>query len=419
MSSEFEQNLEKYAEVIIKVALNLQSGQKLCIFSPFTFGVSIELAPLIRLITKKAYQIGARFVEVMWYDEKVHLTRFQHAPLDTFTEFPKWKFDFMYNHVKGGNPVLLIIAHNPDLLIGQDLEKLKLSQQTYFKGTEQIVKLNKDHPVNSTYIACAIDGWANKVFPNLPLDKRKEKLWDMIFEMCRVKSEDPILAWQDHINRLKERSDYLTKKHYIALKYSAPGTNLTIGLPKDHIWRSGAMTTKSGIEHPVNVPTEEVFTTPHYKKTEGFVTSTKPLNYAGSLIEDLKFEFSEGKIVKATAKRGEEDLQNLISIDEGASYLGEVALVPHSSPISKLGILFFNTLIDENASCHIAFGRGIRFSIKNGQKMSDEEFTAAGGNISKVHIDFMIGSGEIDIDGVLDDGTVEPVMINGEWVFEV
>lgn len=419
MSSEFEQNLEKYAELIIKVALKLQSGQKLCIYSSFTFGVSIELAPLIRLITKKAYQVGARFVEVMWYDEEVYLTRFQHAPLDTFSEFPKWKYDFMYNHVKEGNPILFILAHDPDLLTGQDPEKIKLFQQTYFKGVEEIVKLNKDHPANNTYIACAIDGWANKVFPNLPLEERKQKLWGMIFEMCRVKSEDPVLAWQDHINQLNERSDYLTKKHYISLKYSAPGTNLTIGLPKDHIWRSGTMTTKSGIVHPMNVPTEEVFTTPHYKETEGFVTSTKPLNYAGSLIEDFKFEISEGKIVKVTAKRGEEELQNLINIDERASYLGEVALVPNSSPISQLGILFFNTLIDENASCHIAFGRGIRTGIKDGEKMSDDEFTAAGGNISKIHVDFMIGSEDLDIDGILDNGTVEPVMRNGEWAFEV
>jgi len=419
MSSEFEKNLEKYAEVIIKVALNLQSGQKLCIYSPFTFGVPIELAPIIRLITKKAYEVGAKLVDVMWYDEEIYLERFQHAPLDSFTEFPKWKYDYMYDHAKEGNPILYILADNPDLLTGQDLEKLKLFQQTYFKGIEKIVKLMKDHPSNSTYIACAVDGWANKVFPNLQLDKRKEKLWDMIFEMCRVKFEEPVLAWQNHIKQLKERGNYLTKKHYTGLKYSAPGTNLTIGLPKDHIWRSGTMTTKSGIKNAVNVPTEEVFTTPHYKKTEGFVTSTRSLNYAGSLIEEFKIEFSEGKIIKATAKKGEEDLQNLINIDVVASYLGEVALVPNSSPIAQLGILFFNSLIDENASCHIALGRGINYSIKNGEHMSDEDFIAAGGNISKVHIDFMIGSGEMDIYGVLDDGTVEPVMKNGEWAFEV
>ncbi|MFX0154419.1 MAG: aminopeptidase, partial [Candidatus Hodarchaeota archaeon] len=348
-----------------------------------------------------------------------YLTRFQHAPLDSFTEFPEWKYDFMYNHVKEGNPILFIIANNPDLLTNQDSEKLKVFQQTYFKGIKEIAKLNNDHPANSTYVAAASEGWASKVFPNLESEERKKKLWDNIFEMCRVKSRDPILAWQDHINLLKERSNYLTKKHYSALKYNGPGINLTIGLPKDHIWRSGTMTTKSGIEHAVNVPTEEIFTTPQYDKTEGFLTATKPLNFAGSLIESLKFKFSEGKIVEATAKSGEEDLQNLINIDEGASYLGEVALVPHSSPISQLGILFFNTLIDENASCHIAFGKGIRNGIKNGQIMSEEEFKAAGGNISKVHVDFMVGSEDLDIDGILDDGNVDPIIKDGEWAFEV
>ena len=419
MSSEFEKNLDKYAEVIIKVALNLQPGQKLCIYGPFTFGVSIELAPLVRLIAEKAYKNGARHVDVWWYDENLRLKRFQHAPLDTFTEFPTWKYDFLYKFIEEGNAVLSIIAWNPDLLTEQDPEKIKLFQHTYFKESEPVTKLMKNRPTNFSYIAGPVEGWANKIFPDFPLEKRKEKLWDMIFKMCRVNQEDPVAAWRNHVNQLKARQNYLTYKQYSALKFNAPGTNLTIGLPKDHLWDSGYMTTQNGIEHAVNVPTEEVFTTPHKDKTEGFVTATKPLYYGESLIEDFKLTFSEGKITEAIAKKGEEFLQNFIKTDEGANRLGEVALVPHSSPISQMDMLFYNTLIDENASCHLAFGKGLRYGIKNGKKMTDEEFAAVGGNYSKIHIDFMIGSDEMDVDGILEDDTTEPIMRSGEWAFEV
>ncbi|MFX0003775.1 MAG: aminopeptidase [Candidatus Hodarchaeota archaeon] len=419
MSSEFEKNLEKYAEVLVKVALNLQPGQKLFVYGPFTIGVPLELAPLVRLVAEKAYKCGATHVEVKWYDENLRLTRFQHAPLDSFTEFPIWIYDYIQQFIKEGNALLSFIAWNPDLLSEQDPEKIKLFQQTYFKGIEQVSKLMQSYPTNLSYVAGPVEGWAKKVFPNLPQESRINKLWDMIFEMCRVKEKDPISAWREHINQLKKRQDYLNKKKYQTLQFNAPGTNLTIGLPKDHRWVSGNITTKSGIEHAVNVPTEEIFTTPHKNKTEGFVKATKPLYFAEGLMEDFKLTFSEGKIIEATARKGEEFLQNLINMDEGAHRLGEVALVPQSSPISKMDMLFYNGLIDENASSHIAFGKGLRLGLKDGVKMSDEEFAEAGGNYSKVHVDFMIGSEKMDVDGIMEDGTVEPIMRNGEWAFEV
>lgn len=419
MSSEFEKNLDKYAEVLVKVALNLQPGQKLCIYGAFTIGVPLELAPLVRLIAEKAYKIGVRFVDVWWYDENLRLKRFEHAPLDSFTEFPIWKYEYLQQFIKEGNAILSFIAWNPDLLTEQDPEKIKLFQQTYFKGAEPLSKLNQTHPINLSYVAGPVKGWANKIFPDLPQESRIEKLWDMIFEMCRVKEKDPISAWREHINQLKNKQDYLTQKKYKALQFNAPGTSLTIGLLKHHLWRSGYITSQSGIEHAVNVPTEEIFTTPHKNKTVGFVTATKPLFFPESLIEDFKLTFSEGKIIEATAKKGEEFLLNLIKMDEGATQLGEVALVPHSSPISKMDMLFYNGLIDENASSHIAFGKGLRLGLKDGQKMSNEEFAEAGGNYSKVHVDFMIGSDKMDVDGILEDGTVEPIMRSGEWVFEV
>ncbi len=418
MSTEFEKNLEKYAEVVIKVALNLQPGQKLCIYGPLTYGVSLEAAPLIRLITKIAYKNGARFVEVMWYDEEIHLSRFQNAPIETFKEFPKWKYDYMCKHIKEGNPILYILAFNPDLLSKQDSERLKLFQTTYYKGVEEIVNISKNRPSNNSYITAPVTGWANKVFNDVSPQERIKRLWNKIFEMCRIKNEDPISAWRKHITQLKARCDYLNIKQYSKLKFNAPATDLIIGLPKQHIWRSGSVRSKNGIDYVPNIPTEEIFTIPHKDKTEGFVSATKPI-FQNTIIEDFKFTFSEGKIVEISAKKGGEILQEMINIDEGASKLGEVALVPNSSPISQMNLLFYNGLIDENASCHLAFGRGFRICIKNGEKMSDKEFLAIGGNHSKIHTDFMIGSGEMDVDGIIEDGTAEPIMQNGEWVSKI
>ncbi len=418
MSSEFEKNLEKYAEVAIKVALNLQPGQKLCIYSPLTFGVPLEVAPLIRLITKIAYKNGAQFVEVMWYDEEVHLNRFQHAPIETFNEFPSWKYNYLYNHVKEGNPILYVLAFNPELLSEQDSERIKIFQTTYYKGVEQIVKLMKDRPSNNSYITVPVTGWANKIYKSGSSEERIKSLWNKIFEMCRIKTEDPIFAWKKHIAQLKTRCDYLNGKQYSKLKFTAPGTDLTISLPKSHLWRSGSVRSKNGIDYVPNIPTEEIFTIPHKDKTEGFVSATKPI-FENTIIEDFKFTFSEGKITEVFAKKGGEILQEMINIDEGASKLGEVALVPNSSPISQMDILFYNGLIDENASCHLAFGRGFRICLKNGEKMSDQEFAARGGNESNIHTDFMIGSGELDVEGIKADGTTEAIMRNGEWIFNI
>ena len=421
MSSEFEKNLDKYAEVIVKVGLNLQPGQRLLIGKPTanSNGTPLELAPLIRLIATKAYQIGARLVDVMWDDEQLRLIRFQYSPRDSFEEFPNWRTDAALKVAKAGDAMLTITGHNPKLLIKQDPELITTAQQTYLKHNEPILDLVTKNALNWLVIAAPVEGWMDKVFPNLPPDKRKAKFWDTLFDICRVKKYDPISAWNDHINQLDARSKYLTLKNYKVLKFIAPGTNLNIELPKGHIWQGATVTSQNGIKFSANIPTEEIFTIPHKDKTEGVVTATKPLSYGGSLIEGFSLTFSQGRVVKVTAKKGENFLQNLIETDEGARRLGEVALVPHSSPISQTGLLFYNTLIDENASNHIALGSGIKYSIKNGEKMSDNEFASAGGNNSRIHIDLMIGSGEMDVDGIMEDGKVEPIMRNGEWTFEI
>jgi aminopeptidase len=272
--------------------------------------------------------------------------------------------------------------------------------------------------VNWCVVAAAGPAWARKVFPDLPEEQAMENLWQAIFESTRTTQPDPIAAWEHHIRNLKRRSAYLQAKKYSALHYKAPGTDLTLGLPPGHIWRGAQGMAENGVVFTANIPTEEVFTLPDRHRAEGTVAATFPLSYGGSLIEGFSVTFENGRVVKVNAKKNEAILQKLIDTDEGSTRLGEVALVPASSPISRRGHLFYNTLYDENASCHIAIGRAYRFTLTGGEELSDEEFMAAGGNMSLNHVDFMIGSDKMDIDGIKDDGTREPVMRLGEWAFE-
>ncbi len=418
MFSEFEENLEKYVDVILKVGLNLQKGQRLLI-QP-RFGTPLfELASFIKRIVKKAYQMGARLVEVLWNDPQMHLIRLQNAPRDSFEEFPLWCRDASLDFTKKGDATLTIVATDPLFFENQDPELVKTIIQTLLKHYKPINDLLKKNANNWTGIGAPTDGWAKRVFPNVPPEERIAKFWDILFEICRIKQKDPISAWKDHIKHLGTRSNYLTKKQYTSLKLVAPGTDLTIGLPKGHLWLSAGFKSQSGINFVANIPTEEVFTIPYKDKTEGVLTITKPVIYLGNLIEDIKLTFSKGKIVDLKAEKGKEFLENITKTDEGASRLGEIALVPHSSPISQSSLLYYNILIDENASNHIALGRGFNFNLKNGEAMSEEEFIATGGNTSQIHMDCMIGSGEMDVDGILEDGTAEPIMRNGEWAFEV
>jgi aminopeptidase len=418
MSSEFEKNLEKYAEVAVKVGLNLQAGQRLLIGTPMRDCLApIEATPLVRLITAYAYRVGARLVDVLWSDDQLKLIRLQNAPHDSFNEYPAWQVSTTLEYIKQGDALLRIFAHNPDLLQGQNTEKLSTIEQVSANNTAPIFDCIARNATNWSVISVPVPGWAAKVFPNVAPEEQDARLWDVLFEICRVKQADPFAAWQDHVSQLAMRSMYLNQKQYAALRFTGPGTNLTIALPVGHAWKSCSMTNAAGIPFTANIPTEEVFTIPHKDKTEGVVTTTKPLSFGGGLIEKFSATFSGGRVVKITAEKGEENFRRLLENDAGASRLGEVALVPHSSPISQCGLIFYNTLIDENASSHIALGHAFKFNLDKGEALSDEEFAAAGGNLSSIHLDFMIGSGEIDVDGVRGDGTEEPVMHNGEWAF--
>jgi aminopeptidase len=268
-------------------------------------------------------------------------------------------------------------------------------------------------------VAAASPAWAAKVFPDLPVDQAEAKLWEAIFQITRVDQPDPVAAWEQHVKNLLKRAQYLNQKRYTALKYTAPGTDLTVGLPEGHKWISAREKTQSGIEFIANLPTEEVFTLPHREQTHGTVKASMPLSYGGTLIEDFHLTFENGRVVNVHAGKNEPALKRLIDTDEGASRLGEAALVPVDSPIAQRGHLFFDSLIDENASCHLAVGRAYRINLEGSHDLSDQEFMQRGGNISMAHVDFMVGSQDMDIDGIRQDGSSEPVFRHGKWAVDL
>ncbi|MCP4546057.1 MAG: aminopeptidase [bacterium] len=414
MSLNFEQKLENYAELAVKIGVGLQPGQRLLLRS------SVECAPLARMIVDKAYKAGARLVDVLWSDDAVTLSRFANAPADSFDEISTAVADAMDKGTARGDAVMSIFASDPDLLKDQDPAIVAQVQKNSQKYSLPVSRRISAREVNWNIIAAPIPAWATKVFPEATsTDDAVSKLWDAIFNACRADLEDPVGAWRAHTDKLKTVRQYLNDKQYVELRYRAPGTDLVVGLPENHIWSGGESTSQAGIPCVPNMPTEEVFTLPHREKVEGVVSSTKPLSYAGSLIEDFQLRFESGRVVEVKAARCQDVLQRLIDTDEGSTMLGEVALVTHGSPISQSGLLFYNTLFDENASSHFAVGRAYQPCLKGGVEMSDDEFNAAGGNTSLTHVDFMVGSAEMDVDGVLPDGAVEPLMRGGEWAFSL
>lgn len=408
---DFDEMLGKYADVVVRIGLNLRKGQRLLLR-----GI-LDDAPLIRKVTESAYKAGAIYVDVAYTDEHITRIRFEYADPETLTEVPNWMFSRYEEYYERMDAELAISSADPELLTGIDPDLIAKNRKAMMQKMEPLRKY--ESTTNWCVVSTASPSWAKKVFPNVSLEEAQEKLWEEIFVSCRINTPDPVAAWNQHIEKLKQYRDYLNTQRFSALHYSAPGTDLTIGLPDKQLWQGAQAEFKNGITGIPNLPTEEVFTTPHKNQTNGIVTSTMPLNYAGVLIEDFSLTFEKGRVVKVTAKKGEETLKKMIETDENASRLGEVALVPNSSPISQRKILFYNTLFDENASCHLALGNSYRDTIIGGEDMDAEEFAACGGNKSLVHTDFMIGSDKLDIDGIRQDGTREPVMRAGEWAFEV
>ena len=401
--------LDRLAEVAIKVGLQLKPGQDLLVTAP-----TVAL-PLVRRIAEHAYKAGAGLVTPIMSDEAVTLSRYRFGLDDGFDRAASWLYEGMSKAFAGNTARLAIVGDNPMLLSGEDPARVarasKANSIAYKPALERIVNFD----INWNIVAYPSPSWAKLVFPEDEQDVAVAKLADAIFAASRVDNDDAIAAWQNHNATLRSRTEWLNGKRFDALHYSGPGTDLTIGLAHGHEWQGGASTAKNGITCNANIPTEEVFTTPHARRVSGHVISSKPLSYQGSLIDGIAVRFEEGRIVEAKATRGEEVLNKVLDTDEGARRLGEVALVPHSSPISKSGLLFFNTLFDENAACHIALGQCYSKCFVDGTSRSPEQIAAQGGNKSFIHIDWMIGSGETDIDGVDADGRLVPVFRKGEW----
>ena len=401
--------LDRLAEVAIKIGLQLQPGQDLLLTAP------TAALPLVRRIAEHAYKAGAGLVTPILSDEAITLARYRFAADDSFDRAAGWLYQGMSKAFAANTARLAIVGDNPMLLAGEDPAKVarasKANSVAYQPALEKIVSFE----INWNIIAYPSLSWAKLVFPNDVDDVAVAKLADAIFAASRVDTDDAVESWRKHNAVLRSRTEWLNGQRFSALHYSGPGTDLTVGLADGHEWEGGASTARNGITCNANIPTEEVFTTPHCRRVSGHVVSTKPLSYQGSLIDNIEVRFEEGRIVAARASRGEEVLNKVLDTDEGARRLGEVALVPHSSPISKSALLFFNTLFDENAACHIALGQCYSKCFVDGDKLTPEQIAAQGGNKSLIHIDWMIGSDQIDIDGVHADGRRVPVFRKGEW----
>lgn len=409
MLDNFQINLEKYAELVVKVGVNLHKGQDLMIESP------IESLDLTRLIVKKAYEAGANFVQVHWQDDVITRSRFEYANDEAFDYYPEWYTSMLERFVENGGALLNIKVPDPDLYAGIDASMISRASKSMATARAKYQHYVRTSKFSWCLIKAPTVAWASKVYADLPEEQRIDAMWEAIFRINRVYEEDPVAAWRVHMDQLKRVRSVLNEKQYEALQYRAAGTDLRVELPEGHIWLGGDTENASGIRFVANMPTEEVFTMPKRTGVHGTVSSTKPLNVNGALVDRFSFKFEDGKVVDYQAEVGYEHLARLLDMDEGARYLGEVALVPFDSPISNLDRIFYNTGIDENASCHLALGSCYPINLQDGVSLSSEELKARGGNTSLIHVDFMIGTADLEIDGVLGDGTVEPIFRRGNW----
>lgn len=406
----FNENLKKYARLIAETGVNVQDNHTVVL------QISVDQAPLARLIMEEAYRLGAAEVIVQWSDETIQREFLAHAATDRIENVPQYKIDQTDDWIAKGASRISVVSSNPDALAGVDAQRVAAFQTANGKALVNLRKATQANKVSWTVVAAASEGWAAKVFPELATSEEQvDALWNEIFKTTRIYEENPVIAWDIHDKKLQEKAAELNEQQFTALHYTAPGTDLTIGLPKNHLWEGAGSYNARGEEFMANMPTEEVFTAPDSRRVDGYVSSTKPLSYAGTIISGMKFTFKDGKVVDFSAEQGEEALKNLLAIDEGAKHLGEVALVPDPSPISQSGLIFYNTLFDENASNHLAFGSAYAFNLQGGTEMSEEELAEAGLNRSQTHVDFMVGSDKMNIDGIKEDGTIVPVFRNGDW----
>lgn len=407
----FAARLEQYAELAVKIAVNLQPGQSLWINAP------IHQPELVRLISKQAYHAGAKHVQIEWQDEISTQIKYQLAPDEAFEEYPTWRAQAVQQFAENGGAFLFIESGNPELLKGVDPKRISANAKAAGTALAKWREYMSANKMTWSIIGAPSEGWAKLVFPDLDPNAAIEALWEAIFKAVRVDRSSPVQAWHEHNDTLDAKRAYLNEKQYRKLHYRAPGTDLVVELPDNHLWKGGTAVNEAGRPFNPNIPTEEVFTSPRREGTNGVVCSSKPLSYQGNLIENFSLTFENGKVTRFTAEKGYDSLESMLNMDESARYLGEVALVPHHSPISESNLIFFNTLYDENASNHLALGEAFPHCLKGGTAMPREELDQAGLNRSIIHVDFMIGSKDMDIDGITAEGLIEPVFRSGNWAF--
>lgn len=410
-----QKKLAAYADLIVRIGVNLQPGQELLLDGT---GSPETVIPFMRRVARSAYRAGASYVDVSWSDEEQAVIRLEEAAPESLDYYPEWPLTRGLNAAEKKGATAAVFSINPKLMSGQDpaaISQMMQARQTRLRPWQ---KIRGQGGVNWLGVAVPGAAWARQMFPDLPADEGVAKLWDAIFAVLRLDQDDPIAAWESHIAQLAERTSSLTKRDYDALHLTGPGTDLTIGLIDGHRWVGGRTFTPDGIGFVPNLPTEEVFTTPDRRRVDGVVQTSKPLNLQGMLIDSFAMRFKDGRVVDVECDdpAAQQMLTHLIGMDDGAAQLGEVALVPHSSPISQSGLLFYNTLFDENAASHIALGSSYRLCVPGSEALSTEEYIAAGGNESNIHVDFMIGSDKVDIDGITAAGEREALMRQGEWV---
>ena len=408
-----EEKLDLLASVAVNVGLGLKPGQELVMTA------SLDSVALARRITEHAYRAGASLVTTLFSDEESALLRYRHAPEASFDHAAKWLYDGLAAAFKSGAARLAIAGANPALLSNEDPDKVGRANRAVSQAYRPALELITRHEINWTIVAGATPAWAAAVFPSETPEAALAKLWEAIFATTRIDAADPVSAWRAHDAELQKRAAFMNGKRYYALHYRGPGTDFRLGLADDHLWLGGGTTAGNGVYCIANMPTEEIFSAPHKDRADGTVTASKPLSHQGTMIEGIQVRFEKGRIVEARATRGQQVLDKLIDTDEGARRLGEVALVPHSSPIAQSGLVFLNTLFDENAASHIALGQSYSSCVRDGEKLPPEELAAKGANDSLIHVDWMIGSGELDIDGITASGAAEPLMRGGEWATTV
>ncbi|MBF0713945.1 aminopeptidase [Gemella sp. GH3] len=405
-----QERIQNYAAVVAKIGINVQKDQKVVIRS------SIEARDFALAVSEECYKLNAKEVRIDWSDKKLTKQKLTYETKETLEEVPSWFVDKYEEDVKQGAAIVSIISDDPDILADVDKDKLKVSTIATSKALRNFMAALMNNECPWSIAAASSVAWAKRLFPDLSDEEGYLKLWDLILSACRI-DENGVENWENHIKTLDEKGQFLNNSKFKKIHITSDnGTNLYVGLPKGHIWQSaGSIAGKTGQRFVANIPTEEVFTLPHKDETNGIVYNTKPLNYAGVIIDDFWLKFENGKVVDFAAKRGEEVLRNLIETDEGSRLIGEIALVPFDSPISNTDILFLETLYDENASCHIALGKAYPTCLENGENMSEAELAAAGANDSLIHVDFMIGDATTNIIGITEDEKEIPVFTNGNW----